>query len=71
MIYGDPLRWVQMRLGHARLSSTLKYQHTLHELEMQTRMALIPDVFEATPAHPDDVGEADFVGDFAITGVPQ
>ena len=54
MVYGDPLRWVQMRLGHARMSSTLVYQHTLHELEMETRMALIPDGFESTACHPDD-----------------
>ncbi len=54
MIYGDPLRWVQMRLGHARMTSTLRYQHTLHELEMQTRMALVPDTFEASAAHPED-----------------
>ena len=59
MIYGDPLRWVQMRLGHAQIASTLRYQHTLHELEMQTRMALIPDAFEATAAHPDDWPDED------------
>ena len=56
MVYGDPLRWVQMRLGHARLSSTLRYQHTLHELEMETRMALIPDAFEGLATHADDFG---------------
>ena len=61
MVYGDPLRWVQMRLGHARLSSTLRYQHTLHELEMETRMALIPDVFEGPAVHPDDFVGEDFV----------
>jgi integrase len=57
MIYGDPLRWVQMRLGHASMTSTLRYQHTLHELEMQTRMALIPDSFEDTASHPDDMSD--------------
>jgi integrase len=46
MVYGDPLNWVRLRLGHTSVETTQIYQHTLHELEMETRMALIPDMWE-------------------------
>jgi len=42
-VFGDPLDWVRRRLGHRSLSSTMIYLHALAELEMQTRMALVPD----------------------------
>ncbi|OEV19362.1 integrase [Streptomyces nanshensis] len=45
-IFGDPLDWVRRRLGHASILSTLIYLHALQELEMETRMALVPDTWE-------------------------
>ena len=42
-------RQARIRLGHASLDTTHKYLHTLRELEMRTRLALVPDVWE----HPD------------------
>lgn len=45
-IFGDPLDWVRRRLGHASLQTTMVYLHALQELEMQTRMALVPDGWE-------------------------
>nr|BEK71434.1 site-specific integrase [Kitasatospora purpeofusca] len=45
-IFGDPLDWVRRRLGHASILSTLIYLHALEELEMETRMALVPDDWE-------------------------
>jgi integrase len=48
-IFGDPLDWVRRRLGHRSATTTLKYLHVLQELEMETRMALIPDDWEPAP----------------------
>ncbi len=48
-IFGDPLDWVRRRLGHRSAATTLKYLHVLQELEMETRMALIPDDWEPAP----------------------
>ncbi len=45
-IFGDPLDWVRRRLGHASLLTTVIYLHALEELEMETRMALVPDGWE-------------------------
>ncbi|GAA4442567.1 tyrosine-type recombinase/integrase [Phytohabitans houttuyneae] len=45
-IFGDPLDWVRRRLGHRSLTSTMIYLHALAELEMHTRMALVPDGWE-------------------------
>jgi len=42
-VFGDPLDWVRRRLGHRSLETTMTYLHVLQELEMQTRMALVPD----------------------------
>ncbi|MFK0258664.1 hypothetical protein [Streptomyces sp. NPDC090445] len=42
-IFGDPLDWVRRRLGHRSVVTTMIYLHTLAELEMETRMALVPD----------------------------
>lgn len=56
-VFGDPLRWVQMRLGHASRESTLIYTHTLRELEMESRVALVPDDWDAVGVHPEDLDE--------------
>ncbi|MFE0207358.1 tyrosine-type recombinase/integrase [Streptomyces sp. NPDC058985] len=45
-IFGDPLDWVRRRLGHRSVLTTLIYLHALQELEMETRMALVPDAWE-------------------------
>ncbi len=45
-IFGDPLDWVRRRLGHRSVVTTQVYLHALAELEMQTRMALVPDGWE-------------------------
>jgi site-specific recombinase XerD len=60
MVFGDPLNWVRMRLGHRSVQTTQLYLHTLQELEMQTRMALVPDSWE-----PVAVGAGDTVGQAA------
>src|SRR6266498_4888462 len=56
MVFGDPLRWVSIRLGHASIQTTLTYLHTLAELELETKLALVPDNGEWAPLelHPDD-----------------
>lgn len=61
MVFGDPLNWVRMRMGHRSIVTTQVYLHTLQELEMQTRMALIPDEWEA-PVAPHDDAPAAVVG---------
>lgn len=45
-IFGDPLDWVRRRLGHRSLTTTMIYLHALAELEMRTRMSLVPDGWE-------------------------
>jgi site-specific recombinase XerC len=45
-IFGDPLDWVRRRMGHRSLATTMIYLHALAELEMRTRMALVPDGWE-------------------------
>jgi site-specific recombinase XerD len=57
MIFGDPLRWVSLRMGHATVQTTLIYLHTLAELEFETKLALVPDGDDWTPLelHPDDL----------------
>jgi hypothetical protein len=55
MVFGDPLRWVSIRLGHASIEMTLKYLHTLAELELETKLALVPDEWEPLELHPDDL----------------
>ncbi|MGW7071822.1 site-specific integrase [Streptomyces sp. NPDC054855] len=45
-IFGDPLDWVRCRLGHRSILTTLIYLHALQELEMETRMALVPDTWD-------------------------
>lgn len=46
-IFGDPLDWVRRRLGHRSVETTFKYLHTLNELAMETRLALVPDDWAA------------------------
>jgi integrase len=57
-IFGDPLDWVRRRLGHSSIASTLIYLHALQELEMRTRMTLVPDDWDALPAGEPGTGEA-------------
>jgi len=45
-IFGDPLDWIRRRLEHRSLTTTMVYLHALAELEMRTRMALVPDGWE-------------------------
>lgn len=45
-VFGDPLDWVRRRLGHRSVITTQVYLHALAELEMHTRMALVPDEWE-------------------------
>jgi hypothetical protein len=55
MVFGDPLRWVSIRLGHASIETTMKYLHALAELELETKLALVPDEWEPLELHPDDI----------------
>ncbi len=48
-IFGDPLDWVRRRLGHRSVVTTQIYLHALAELEMHTRMALVPDGWDDPP----------------------
>ncbi len=57
-IFGDPLDWVRRRMGHASIASTLIYLHALQELEMRTRMELVPDDWEDPPTGKPETGEA-------------
>jgi integrase len=51
-IFGDPLDWVRRRLGHRSVVTTQIYLHALAELEMTTRLALVPDDWEDPRAMP-------------------
>ncbi|MGV9362055.1 tyrosine-type recombinase/integrase [Amycolatopsis sp. NPDC003731] len=42
-IFGDPLDWVRRLLGHRSVTTTQIYLHMLAQLEMETRLALVPD----------------------------
>lgn len=53
-IFGDPLDWVRRRLGHSSVVTTQIYLLALSELEMHTRMALVPDGWEDPRAIPVD-----------------
>lgn len=44
-VFGDPLDWVR-RLGHRSVTTTQIYLHALAELEMETRMGLVPDSWQ-------------------------
>ncbi|MFC0112354.1 hypothetical protein [Kibdelosporangium aridum] len=58
-IFGDPLDWVRRRLGHRSVVTTQIYLHALAELEMHTRMALVPDEWEDPRAIPVSALPAD------------
>jgi site-specific recombinase XerD len=45
-VFGDPLDWVRRRLGHRSVETTFKYLHTLNELAMETRLALMPNEWD-------------------------
>jgi len=53
-IFGDPLDWVRRRLGHRSVATTQIYLHALAELDMETRMALVPDGWEDPRDIPHD-----------------
>ncbi|MGW0520072.1 hypothetical protein [Crossiella sp. NPDC003009] len=46
MVFGDPLDWVRRRLGHRSVETTQIYLHTLAELGMETRVALVGAAWE-------------------------
>ncbi len=52
-VFGDPLDWVRRRLGHRSGETTQIYLHALAELEMETRMALVPDDWDDPREHAD------------------
>ena len=54
-VFGDPLDWVRRRLGHRSVETTFKYLHTLNELEMETRLALVPDDWDPYRLPADDL----------------
>ena len=54
-IFGDPLDWVRRRLGHRSVVTTQIYLHALSELEMETRMMLVPNTWEDPRDTPLDV----------------
>jgi integrase len=55
-IFGDPLDWVRRRLGHRSVETTFKYLHTLNELAMQTRLALVPDEWAEIHLSAEELG---------------
>ncbi|MFI0107864.1 tyrosine-type recombinase/integrase [Streptomyces globisporus] len=57
-VFGDPLDWVRRRLGHRSVVTTLVYLHTLAELEMETRMALVPDGWDLPADVVDETADA-------------
>ncbi|WP_245922395.1 site-specific integrase [Nocardia nova] len=59
LIFGDPLDWVRRRLGHRSVVTTQIYLHALAELEMETRMMLVPGDWE----DPRDTAIRQFDGD--------
>ena len=59
LIFGDPLDWVRRRLGHRSVVTTQIYLHALAELEMGTRMMLVPGDWE----DPRDTSINQFDGD--------
>ncbi|MCR2818919.1 tyrosine-type recombinase/integrase [Microbacterium sp. zg.Y1090] len=66
MIWGEPIRWVQARLGHKSQTSTEIYLHTLERLEMETRMTLVDENWDdarALVTHLDDYGSMEIGGD--------
>ncbi len=67
LIFGDPLDWVRRRLGHGSVVTIQIYLHALAELEMETRMLLVPGDWE----DPRDTSIDQFHGDSGeFTGTP-
>ena len=67
LIFGDPLDWVRRRLGHRSVVTTQVYLYALAELEMETRMLLVPDGWE----DPRDTSIDELDGDSGeFTGTP-
>ncbi|WJM17161.1 site-specific integrase [Microbacterium arborescens] len=56
-VFGDPLDWVRRALGHRSVTTTQIYLHALEELELETRLALIPDGWD-DPRAPRSEGRA-------------
>jgi hypothetical protein len=56
-IFGDPLDWIRRRLGHSSIESTMIYLHALQELEMRTRMELVPGDWDAPAPDEPEAGE--------------
>ncbi|MET8759903.1 tyrosine-type recombinase/integrase [Lentzea sp. NPDC004782] len=69
-VFGDPLDWVRRRLGHRSVVTTQIYLHTLSELEMHTRTALVPDGWEDPRAIAADVLLVDAPSNDDPLGVP-
>lgn len=55
-VFGDPLDWVRRALGHRSVTTTQIYLHALEELELETRLALIPDEWDDPRAPRSDGG---------------
>jgi integrase len=55
-IFGDPLDWVRRRLGHRSVETTFNYLHTLNELAMETRLALVPDEWAELQLSAEELG---------------
>ena len=51
-VFGDPLDWVRRALGHKSVTTTQVYLHALEELEMETRLALIPSEWDDPRSSP-------------------
>ena len=64
LIFGDPLDWVRRRLGHRSVVTTQVYLHALAELEMETRMMLVPAIGKTLAGPPIDRFDGDS-GEFA------
>jgi integrase len=65
LVFGDPLDWVRRRLGHRSVVTTQVYLHALAELEMETRMLLVPGDWEDprdTPLDQFDGHSGEFTG---------
>ena len=68
-VFGYPLDWVRRRLGHRSVETTFKYLHTLNELAMETRLALVPDEWAEVRVSAEDlsgeVADEQIAGDIA------
>jgi integrase len=67
-IFGDPLDWVRRRLGHRSVVTKQVYLHVLAELEMHTRMALVPDEWDGPRDTPSDALPEDSPAPESVAG---